>query len=154
MARILPVPYFPQQADGYCLAACVQMVLAHLGLTRSQDDLARELDLRPGLGVRATNILRVSLPDIEVLYRWGDWSELTDWLAQGAPAIAFVETRELPYWQGRRAAHAVVVVGSDDATTWLLDPAFRAEPQQVSRGDFLLAWDEMDGAYGILRRRT
>ena len=30
MAATLPLPHKPQQGDGYCLPACVQMVLAHL----------------------------------------------------------------------------------------------------------------------------
>ena len=45
---LLDVPCHPQKSDGYCLPACVQMVLDHLGLPYVQEQLARELDvLRP-----------------------------------------------------------------------------------------------------------
>jgi hypothetical protein len=50
----LDVPYHPQVDDGYCLPACVQMVLAYLGLPSTQEHLAREAVpcLRPGSGDR------------------------------------------------------------------------------------------------------
>jgi hypothetical protein len=56
----LDVPYHPQVDDGYCLPACVQMVLAYLGLPSTQEHLARELDVRPPLGAPASNVTRLS----------------------------------------------------------------------------------------------
>ena len=59
MARVLNVPYFPQTDDGYCLPACVQMVLGYLGFHSTQDQLACELDVRPFLGTPASNVTRL-----------------------------------------------------------------------------------------------
>ena len=43
MAKPLPVPFFKQNETGYCLTACVQMVLAFQDISRSQDVLAKQL---------------------------------------------------------------------------------------------------------------
>ncbi|MBE7469862.1 MAG: hypothetical protein DPW09_20670 [Anaerolineae bacterium] len=40
MSNSLPIPHRPQLADGYCLPACVQMVLAYWGIERDQAELA------------------------------------------------------------------------------------------------------------------
>ncbi|MCB0174576.1 MAG: C39 family peptidase [Anaerolineae bacterium] len=42
MSNVLSVPHRPQLADGYCLPACVQMVLSHLGIERDQTKLGKE----------------------------------------------------------------------------------------------------------------
>ena len=48
-----------QLDDVYCLPACVQLLLDFYGLTRSQSEIARTLDLRPGFGGPASNIVRL-----------------------------------------------------------------------------------------------
>lgn len=37
----LPVPHRLQKQDGYCLPACVEMVLAYLGISASQEQFPR-----------------------------------------------------------------------------------------------------------------
>ncbi|MBN1874412.1 MAG: C39 family peptidase [Anaerolineae bacterium] len=49
LAKPLDVPYYPQLDDGYCLPACVQMVLSYIGLPVKQRPLARDLGVRPPL---------------------------------------------------------------------------------------------------------
>ncbi|MCB0088080.1 MAG: C39 family peptidase [Caldilineaceae bacterium] len=44
MSSSLSVPHFPQQADGYCLPACVQMVMAYWGIDRSIEASQRIAD--------------------------------------------------------------------------------------------------------------
>ena len=44
MSPPLLVPYAAQSSDGYCLPACVSMVLAYWGITMSQRRIARALD--------------------------------------------------------------------------------------------------------------
>ena len=36
--NLVNVPHHPQESDGYCLPACVQMVLDYLGLPCAQDN--------------------------------------------------------------------------------------------------------------------
>lgn len=44
---LLPIEHRQQEDDAGCLAACVQMVLAHLGVTVSQTELNRLFELTP-----------------------------------------------------------------------------------------------------------
>jgi hypothetical protein len=50
VATNLPLPHKPQKGDGYCLPACVQVVLAYLGISRSQDAIIKTLGLNPPFG--------------------------------------------------------------------------------------------------------
>jgi len=43
MSGILSVPHFPQSAEGYCLSACARMVLAYLGIERSEAEVSQVL---------------------------------------------------------------------------------------------------------------
>lgn len=56
MPQPLPVPYHPQKADGYCLAACAQMVLHYWGIVTNQEQLAQQLGVEPGVGVPAGGV--------------------------------------------------------------------------------------------------
>ncbi len=43
MSGILSVPHFRQSVDGYCLPACARMVLAYLGINRSEAEISQVL---------------------------------------------------------------------------------------------------------------
>jgi len=43
MNPILEVPHYQQSAEGYCLPACARMVLAYLGLERTEAEIAKVL---------------------------------------------------------------------------------------------------------------
>ncbi len=154
MANILPLPYRPQQVDRYCLPACLQMVLAGLGISRTQDDLAAVLLARPNIGGASSNVLRLNMPGLNVAYRAGDLGDLAHWIDQGDPVIAFVEAGELPVWRGEDFRHAVVVVGLDEQAVYLLDPAAGNRVLAVPHGDFSLAWEAMDTMYATITRQT
>jgi hypothetical protein len=64
MPRPLPVPFYPQIADGYCLAACAQMVLHYWSIVVDQKQIAGQLNVVPGVGVPASRIKRLSSPEI------------------------------------------------------------------------------------------
>lgn len=156
--RILPVPHYRQKADGYYLPACAQMILAHLGISRSQEALARQLGLRPSLGVPAPNILRLTQSGLEVTYASGELDDLQRAVRLGQPIIAFVQAGELAHWHGHTFQHAVVVVGMDNLereplTVYALDPAAGTEPIPTPIGDFLLAWAEVDNTFSTITRK-
>jgi ABC-type bacteriocin/lantibiotic exporter with double-glycine peptidase domain len=148
----LNVPHYPQADDGYCLTACVQMVLAYLDLPSTQDRLARELDVRPPLGAPASNVIRLRSNILDVTFTSGNLNDLQSHLAQGNPPIVFVQAGEFPHWQGHVSQHAVVVVGVDEQTVQVLDPAAGASLIPVPIGDFMLAWSELDHIYALLVR--
>jgi ABC-type bacteriocin/lantibiotic exporter with double-glycine peptidase domain len=153
MAPVLNVTHSRQETETGCLEACVQMALAYLGIDRSQPDLARQMGAIPHVGVVSRNILNLQSSTLQVLYAEGTLELLRQWLEQDVPVIAFVQTSELPYWEGVEARHAVVVVGLDDENVYLLDPARDPGTITVSIGDFSLAWEDwMDGRYAVITR--
>lgn len=152
MANVLSVPHFSQTVEGSCLPACAQMVLAYLGEKHSQATLARQLGTRPHIGTPHRNINRLRSVTIDVRYAAeGTLDILHASLAQQLPIIVFVQTAELPHWQGHTSRHTLVVVGETETAVWVLDPAMPAEPISVPSGDFLLAWEEMDATYAVLQ---
>jgi ABC-type bacteriocin/lantibiotic exporter with double-glycine peptidase domain len=152
VAQVLNVPYYPQTDDGYCLPACVQMVLSYLGFRSVQDHLARELDARPPLGTPASSVTLLRSDVLDVTFTSGDLDDLRVHLAHDWPPIVFVQAGELSHWRGHVSQHAVVVVGVDRQAVYVLDPAADAVPLSIPIGDFLLAWSELDYIYALIVR--
>jgi ABC-type bacteriocin/lantibiotic exporter with double-glycine peptidase domain len=150
MANYLPVPYYKQNKVGYCLAACAQMVLAFQGVSRSQDNLANQLQIKPSLGIPTRNIQLLASRDISVVYGEGVITDLQKWLVAGKPVITFVQAGEFSHWQGEYFQHAVVVIGITDQIVWLLDPDKDETPIAVSEDEFMLAWLGMDYLYAVI----
>ena len=144
MDNILKIPYYPQKADGYCLPACVQMVLAYLNISRSQDALGRKLGIRLPLGVPTSHITKLASSTLAITYETGTVEKISQWLNQATPVIVFIQAGELPYWSGHHFQHAIVVAGLEAQTIWGLDPGYETIPVAIPLDDFLLAWDEID----------
>jgi hypothetical protein len=87
--------------------------------------------------------------EFQVIYGTASLDDLRQRLRQGIPPIVFVETNFLDYWQSN-VRHAVVVVGPEESTIWLHEPAFDEAPQACSINRFLAAWAEMDEASAII----
>ena len=150
MANYLPVPYYKQNKVGYCLAACAQMVLDFQGVSRSQDILASQLQMKPSLGIPTRNIQLLASREARVVYEEGLIADLQRWLAIGKPVIAFVQAGEFSHWRGEFFQHAVVVIGIADQIVWLLDPDKDETPLAVSEDEFMLAWLGMDYLYAVI----
>ncbi len=140
--NLLPIPHYKQSHPGTCLPACVRMVLAGLG-----DDVP-ELRLADVMGsywfgTPASRVLRLSSLGYKVTYERASFGHLRTHLAQQLPCIVFVRTAALPYWD-EDVPHAVVVVGVEDRTVYLHDPALDVGPTAVDMDFFLLAWAELD----------
>ncbi|MBE7557302.1 MAG: C39 family peptidase [Anaerolineales bacterium] len=152
MAANLPLPHKPQQGDGYCLPACAQMVLAYLGISRTQDALAKTLGLNPPFGTRHSNIKKLASAKIKVTYEAGDLATIRHWIEQGTPVIVFVQAGDLPHWSGQHFQHAVVVVGVEGQRVYLMDPALDEGSTPVEEEAFMLAWSWFDYYYATLIR--
>ena len=150
MPQSLSIPFHPQIADGYCLAACAQMVLHYWGIQQDQADLAQQLGVRRDVGTPASHIRQLANPDLAVHYDSGDWETIQITLTQGVPLIAMVQAGELSHWQGESFQHALVVSGFDEVNVWLLDPAVSMTPIIASIDEFMLAWGEMDYRYAVV----
>jgi ABC-type bacteriocin/lantibiotic exporter with double-glycine peptidase domain len=154
MAQPLSIPFHKQQAAGYCLPACVQMVLAYQQIDRSQTDLATELKVRASLGTPTRSVLGLASEQLRVVYGEGIEATLQKWLALSLPVIVFVQAGELSYWQGELFQHAVVVVGLVGNTVWLLDPDMDEIAIAVDLDEFMLAWLGMDYLYAVIYHET
>lgn len=152
MSRVLPVPHRLQLADGYCLPACAEMVLAYWGINRAQSDLARQLQIIARAGIPASRICWLASAEIKVTCRTGVLADLVTALDQGIPPIMLVNTGQLPYW-GLATAHAVVLLGMEREQAALNDPGISQSPIHVSLGDLLLAWDEMANRYALISKK-
>ncbi len=147
-AHLLLIEHYPQKADAGCLAACVQMALARLGITISQNELNRLFDLTPA-GVPVPRLKRLEQYGVQVTIQQGDQVDLLQAIDRGVPLIVFVRTASLSYWDVD-TQHALLVSGYDGSDLLLNDPAFPDAPQRVSVGEFMLAWDEFDNTYALL----
>ena len=146
---LLPVAHIQQHNDSDCLAACVDMVLKYLDSPMKYQRLLRTLGTNEQVGTPFPNIQRLEKLGITVVFRQGSLAQLYKFLQNGWPVIVPVKTRELPHWE-ENTDHAVVVVGMDDNTVYLNDPAFARAPIPVSHGDFDLAWLARDEYYAVL----
>lgn len=127
------------------------MALAYLGILRSQEELARTLDIFEDFGVPASHLLRLRSRHIRIEFETeGNVGDLYSWLTRQIPVIAFINTSSLTYWQGQVTQHAVLLVGMDKQTIYLLDPAKTQKVVKVSIDEFLLAWDEMEFAFAVI----
>ncbi len=151
MRDVLQLPHFQQSAPGSCLPACVRMVLAYLGLERTEAEVGRILGARE-YGTPSFAVQRLAVLGLRVVY--GVWSipQLLSALDAGQPVILFVRTGFLDYWQ-EDVAHAIVVVGvTEDQQFWLHDPAFPIGPLIASWDGLLAAWAEFSYRGAALSR--
>jgi hypothetical protein len=66
------------------------------------------------------------------------------------PAILFVRTGDLPYWNVD-TLHAIVLAGIESDRAFVFDPAMEDAPQSVSVDDLMLAWSHFDYTYAVVR---
>jgi ABC-type bacteriocin/lantibiotic exporter with double-glycine peptidase domain len=147
----LNVPHFQQEHEYSCVAACLRMVLAHHGDTRTEADLRLLLDTQP-TGTRAGNVMRLSGPAFEVSLRPSNLVELQKVLGDHQPAIVFLKTGPLEYWS-MDIFHTAVLVGLDGLTVALHDPFFATAPQTTSLQSFEKAWAQTGQFTAFLRPR-
>ena len=151
MLKRLVVPHFKQIRDGFCLPACVEMVLGYWGIEQAQTKLAKILQTVPGAGTSGSKINLLASKHLNVIYESGELPDLRRALENEIPPIVLVWTGELPYWK-ITTPHAVVVTGISDESIWLNDPAEEKPDVQVTIGNFYLAWDVMANLYALLQK--
>ncbi|MFQ5420269.1 MAG: peptidase C39 family protein [Anaerolineae bacterium] len=147
---LLPVPHQRQRQEADCLAACAAMAFAYLGLSVPYDQLLKLLKIR-SFGAAGQNLKYLAALDVQVIYREGSLDELKGHLLNGRPCITLVRTADLPHWS-YSTDHALLVVGFDDQTIYVNDPAFETSPLALPVSDFELAWMFFDYRYGMVMR--
>lgn len=150
MSNLLPVPFKPQLAEGYCLPACAEMVLAFYGIRITQEQLARLFETQPPMGTPFPRIMRLEKRGVSVeIGKYGDWDQLSTVLTSGKPCIVAVDLLFMPYAQ-IDSRHVVVVIGCDANAAFVFDPAESAEAISVAKDGFIAAWTEMECSYAII----
>lgn len=145
----LPAPRFEQSRDGACLPACVRMVLAHWGDPRTEAEVAALLGTKP-YGTPLSNVGRLSAWGHDALLTSLSRPALEALLEEGIPVIARLWTVMLDYWPVE-TSHVALIVGYDEKTVLLNDPAFAEQARAVDWDAFLAAWAEFDEAAVIVR---
>lgn len=149
---LLNVPLLAQRDRADCLPACVEMVLAYQGRSVDPSWLRRVLESK-SIGTAGFKVLNLEQHGYAVTYSPAtDERVLLQALSSGVPPIALLLTTNLTYWD-RETAHAVVVIGIDDDTVTVNDPAFSAGSQRLPRNEFLLAWSDFDYLYALISPR-
>lgn len=150
MSTILDVPHFEQSGEGYCLPACARMVLAYLGMERTEAEIAQLLGTQR-FGTPNFAIVKLAAWGVEVDFRVWELEELLSALAKGQPVILFVQTGFLDYWE-EDFGHAIVVVGvTDKQQFWIHDPSQPKGARQASLNGLLAAWCEFGYKGAALR---
>lgn len=148
---LIPLPHKTQEEDAGCLAACTQMLLGWLGIEATQSDLNRLFGLTMG-GVPLSRLARLeTIYRVRVTIRQGEAFTIADLIQNNQPLIIFVRTSELSYWS-IDTRHAVVVIGYDEESILLNDPAFQQSPQPASPDEVMLAWLEFDYQYATIEK--
>jgi ABC-type bacteriocin/lantibiotic exporter with double-glycine peptidase domain len=142
-----PVLHVPQQHDADCLAACAAMLLTYNGVSIRYERLLRLLNIQV-FGAPGRNLYRLSQVGVEVVYREGAMGTLEEIITRRQPCIALVKTEFLHYWT-YPTDHAVVV-GVNDDSIFLNDPAFVEHPMRVTKAEFELAWMEFNYRYCMI----
>lgn len=83
------------------------------------------------------------------LGKHSSWNHLCTLVASGKPCIAAVDLSFMPYALVD-SRHVVVVVGCDNDSIYVLDPAESAEVIQVAKDGFIAAWIEMESSYAVI----
>jgi ABC-type bacteriocin/lantibiotic exporter with double-glycine peptidase domain len=125
------------------------MVLTYLQVPFKYEQLTQQLQTRP-YGTIFYNLRHLESLGLFTIIDEGSIEQLQNYLAQGLPVIAAVDTGQLTsYWQ-EQTDHAVVVVGLVEDRVYLNDPEFETAPQLVSRDEFELAWLEKGYRFAVI----
>lgn len=143
MTPFLSIPHYQQSEEGYCLPACVRMVLAGQNSHYSEAQIINLLHSQP-YGTPSFAVKRLSRVGLQVNYHEWSLTDLFITLTNQLPLIIFVRTGFLEYWY-EDVAHALVVVGVEqEHHFWVHDPMLPEGPKIVSWDGLLAAWGEFN----------
>lgn len=138
----LKIPHFKQELSNSCLPACTRMLLNYFGIQKHEQEIRMLLKTKPA-GTNPLNVVRLREWDVDAFVTFSNLDELKGYLTQKKPPIVLLWTGELNYWNSNENLdylHAVVIIGYENETMLVNDPAFSEHPQSISIHEFLEAW--------------
>lgn len=141
-----------QRGDYDCLVTCCQQVLGNLGIEQSERWLWRQLQASTGQVTSFTNVknLETSLGLVVEHHYNGTIERFAPYIEAGLPIIVAVDA-DIPTKWPYYGHHAVVVIGFDDETVYVNDPAQVETGRAVEVDTFQLAWERRDYQYAVIR---
>ncbi len=109
----------------------------------------RRLNVR-AFGTLFSNLDRLQSFGVNVSVNEGSFSLLRQHIENGTPVIAAVNTWPLTYWNDEASSHALVVVGIENDSVFVHDPAFPDAPRRITAIEFETAWIEKDYLCAVL----
>lgn len=155
-SRMISLRHHRQENSASCLAACVVMILGFHHVEMAESDARRLLRTKPYSGAHPINLLQLSEFGFDAWPYEGTVAELKQRVHGGVPMIAFVWTGSLRYWAktgGVDYLHAVVVVGFDETTVSIHDPAMQDGPMGLPWSEFKDAWQYSRQMMALIEHR-
>ncbi len=127
------------------------MVLAFQGMVFGEEELCDLLETQQ-VGTEVLNVLLLNqrLPGCHAEVTSASLDDLMRWLQQGIPPIVFVTSGPLRYWH-TECLYALVVVGIEEQSVLVHDPACAHAPLTIPHGEFLAAWGELAQLTALMR---
>ncbi|MFN8495667.1 MAG: C39 family peptidase [Caldilineaceae bacterium] len=126
------------------------MVLDYLGIPKDETWLWRRLTAGDVTPFPNLEKLGPALGIIVEIHTEGALAQFEPYIEAGLPVIVAVDTDDAHYWPYVRH-HAVVVIGFDEQSVYVNDPAQTEAPLAVDMDTFLLAWLRRDYQYAVIR---
>lgn len=140
----------PQQQEDDCLVACCRMVLSYLGIEKSESWLWSRLATGAVTPFPKVEKLAEELGLLITVKRWGDLTTFVPAIESGLPVLVAVNAEDPQNWP-YVGNHAVIVVGFDNQSVFINDPAHVNAPLAIEINTFLLAWSYRDYEYAVIR---
>lgn len=136
------LPLFAQEHSTGCVAACVRMVMADLGLSLTESEIRLRCG-HSGLGMRL-NQIAAGLTDFPVKIEYHtNWSldDIADAIRQSIFPIVGVDLR---YIEGLFAFHSIVVANVTKEQIVVHDPLHPQSSRVIGSQTFEEAWESAD----------
>lgn len=102
------------------------------------------------MGIPFSQITRIERLGVIVTLAVGEEPEIRQQIDRGNPVIVPVLTGQLDYWDNENTQHAVTVIGYDDTSFLINDPAFDEFPKRAGWIEFMLAREVYDDVYALI----
>lgn len=127
------------------------MAMQYIGAAIRYPRLLRLLEVQDS-GAIFRRITNLRSHGFMITYEEGDMQRLRALIDKGLPVIVAVLTSQLTHWKGELSYHAIIVVGYDDKSIIVNDPAFSTGNLTIPTDEFELAWLERDYLFATIER--